>query len=72
VAGSGTFIGADPLLGTLGFNGGPTRTQALLPGSPAILTGTNPLGLATDQRGTGFPRASSTGGVDIGAYELSQ
>ena len=68
VAGSGTFIGADPLLGPLGFNGGPTRTQALLAGSPAINTGSNPLGLMTDQRGPGFPRVVG-GAPDIGAYE---
>ena len=68
VAGPGTFIGADPLLGPLGSNGGPTRTQALLAGSPAINTGSNPLGLATDQRGPGFPRVLG-GAPDIGAYE---
>jgi hypothetical protein len=59
---------ARPLLDALGFNGGPTRTQALLPGGPAINTGSNPLGLATDQRGAGFPRVSG-GAADIGAYE---
>ena len=57
-----------PMLGALGFNGGPTRTQALLPGSPAINTGSNPFGLTTDQRGTGFPRVNG-GAADIGAYE---
>src|SRR5207249_4033334 len=68
VSGPGNFVGADPVLGALGFNGGTTRTHALLPGSPAINTGSNPLGLATDQRGPGFPRVS--GGVaDMGAYE---
>jgi hypothetical protein len=52
----------------LTFKGGTTRTHALLPGSPAINTGSNPFGLVTDQRGTGFPRVS--GGVaDMGAYE---
>lgn len=70
--GTFNFIGANPLLGPLGSNGGLTHTQPLLVGSPAIATGSNPLGLATDQRGTGFPRASSTGAVDMGAYELSQ
>ena len=49
-------------------NGAPTRTQALLPGSQAINTGSNPLGLATDQQGTGFPRV--LGGIaDMDAYE---
>jgi hypothetical protein len=68
ISGPGNLIGTDPVVGPLLFNGGPTRTHALLPGSPAINTGSNPLGLATDQRGTGFPRVS--GGVaDMGAYE---
>jgi len=43
----------------------------LLPGSPAINTGSNPQGLATDQRGFGFPRVSG-GAPDMGAYEASQ
>jgi hypothetical protein len=52
----------------LTFNGETTRTHALLPGSPAFNTESNPLGLATDQRGIGFQRVS--GGVaDTGAYE---
>jgi CSLREA domain-containing protein len=59
-------------------NGGPTRTIALLPGSPAIDKGlTGPL--TTDQRGTGFPRtvdnssvanAAGGDGADIGAVEF--
>src|SRR5205814_10189551 len=56
---------ADPLLDPNGLqnNGGPTRTLALQPGSPAqdasfaILTN-----LSTDQRGTGFPRTLGTRG----------
>jgi hypothetical protein len=63
----------DPLLGPLGNNGGPTQTQALLKGSPAIDAG-NPNGcidfaviaVTTDQRG--FPRPVN-GRCDIGAYE---
>jgi len=70
ISGPGTFIGTDPLVGPLGFNGGPTRTHALLTGSPAINTGSNPLGLTTDQRGAGFPR-SARGAPDIGAFEVS-
>lgn len=62
----------DPLLGPLGDNGGPTRTLALLTGSPAIDAG-NPAapgsgGMAcagTDQRGV--PRSD----CDMGAYELA-
>ena len=57
-----------PGLGPLNANGGPTRTHALLPGSPALNTGSNPLGLTTDQRGAGFPRVNG-GQADMGAYE---
>jgi CSLREA domain-containing protein len=58
----------NPLLGPLQLNGGPTRTRALLPGSPAIDHGFNPTGLTADQRGTGFARLSGAA-VDIGAFE---
>ena len=62
---------ADPLLGPLADNGGPTLTHALLPGSPAINAG-DP-GAASlpefDQRGPGFPRVAA-GRIDIGAFEL--
>jgi CSLREA domain-containing protein len=61
-------------------NGGPTRTVALLVGSPAIDKGTRaglPGSLTTDQRGTGFPRifdnpnvANAADGSDIGAFEV--
>lgn len=37
--GLGDQISADPMLGPLQNNGGPTFTHALLPGSPAIDTG---------------------------------
>ena len=33
------ITGEDPLLGVLRFNGGPAKTQLLLPGSPAIDSG---------------------------------
>jgi hypothetical protein len=58
----------DPLLQPLADNGGPTRTHALLQGSPAIDAGNNFAGLATDQRGTGFPRVVGAA-ADIGAFE---
>jgi hypothetical protein len=61
-------IAADPLLGPLQDNGGPTRTLALLPGSPAIDAGSNPLDLEFDQRGDGFPRVVGIA-ADIGAIE---
>jgi hypothetical protein len=66
LTGSGNVLGADPLLAPLAFNGGPSRTHALLPTSPAIDAGSNPLGLTEDQRG--FPRVVN-GTPDMGAYE---
>ncbi|MEX0726234.1 MAG: right-handed parallel beta-helix repeat-containing protein, partial [Planctomycetaceae bacterium] len=71
-----TSDGTDPtalagILNTsLAFNGGPTRTHALVVGSPAINAGdnTHAFGLTSDQRGTPFVRAFGT--VDIGAYEM--
>ena len=65
----GTGKQIDPNLGPLQNNGGPTRTQALLPISPAINAGTNTQSLTADQRGGSFVR-SYGGGTDIGAYEL--
>src|SRR5205807_9336133 len=51
---------ANPGLGPLASNGGPTQTHALLFGSPAIEAGDNTfsdaVSLTTDQRGTGFIR----------------
>ncbi|MEP6482977.1 MAG: choice-of-anchor Q domain-containing protein, partial [Rudaea sp.] len=38
---------ADPMLAPLGMHGGPTRTHALLTGSPAIDAGKNPQAFAT-------------------------
>jgi CSLREA domain-containing protein len=70
---TGNLTGADPNLGPLQNNGGPTLTHALLAGSPAIDAG-NPIGcidnsgaiLTTDQRG--FAR---NGRCDIGAHEYN-
>ncbi|HET7064061.1 MAG TPA: kelch repeat-containing protein [Rudaea sp.] len=61
-------INADPLLLPLADNGGPTQTHALMPGSPAIDAGSNPAGLATDQRGAPFARVVGAA-PDIGAFE---
>ncbi len=64
---------ANPLLGPLANNGGPTFTHALLTGSPAIDKGSS-FGSTTDQRGLmrpfddpNIPNADD--GSDIGAYE---
>ncbi len=62
-------FGTDLKLAALASNGGPAQTHRLLPGSPAIDTGSNPASLAFDQRGAGFAR-NVNGGVDIGAYEV--
>ncbi len=63
---------ADPQLGPLADNGGPTKTMALLAGSPAIDAGSNAAAsaLTTDQRGTDFNRIENST-VDIGAFELA-
>jgi hypothetical protein len=66
------LTGTEPALGPLGANGGPTSTQALLAGSPAIdHGGTTALGCpALDQRGDPRPDETADGGAcDIGAYE---
>jgi CSLREA domain-containing protein len=63
----------DPQLGSLQFNGGPTQTHAIFPGSPALDMG-NPAGctddlgapITTDQRGVHRPHGPV---CDIGAFE---
>lgn len=75
VTASGGLLGANPLLGTLASNGGPTQTHALQAGSTAIGAGSAAAAeaagftMTTDQRGTGYARSSGVG-VDIGAYEV--
>ena len=68
LSGSNNITSIDPSLGPLAYNGGPTKTHALLPGSPAIDAG-GPTALITDQRGTGFDRVVG-GTADIGAFEV--
>ena len=66
-------VHADPMLGPLGPNGGPTDTFPLLLGSPAIDAGSC-AGIQEDQRG--FPRPvdrrepNASDGCDFGSYEL--
>ena len=63
-----------PGLGPLQYNGGPTKTHAVLPGSPAVSAGSSALAmffgqpLEYDQRGPGFVRIFG-GAVDVGAFE---
>src|SRR5581483_12014080 len=78
---NGSFTQAYPNLGPLQNNGGPTQTQALLAGSPAIDAGnpggcTDNLGaiLTTDQRGYLRPvdgDGNSSSICDDGAFEYS-
>jgi CSLREA domain-containing protein len=56
----------DPKIGPLADNGGPTRTRALLAGSPAIDAASDTDCPATDQRGVARPRGA---GCDMGSYE---
>ena len=61
----------NPRLGPLADNGGPTRTLALLSGSPALNAGANSAQSVTglfDQRGQGLARVVD-GAIDIGAFE---
>ena len=59
---------ADPRLGPLADNGGPTSTHALLDGSSALDAGTSTDAPVTDQRGISRPQGIA---FDIGAYERS-
>jgi hypothetical protein len=70
------LLGADPQLGPLQSNGGPTPTMALPSTSPAVDKGAK-FGLSTDQRGVlrpidfpSIPNAGGGDGSDIGAFEL--
>jgi CSLREA domain-containing protein len=56
----------DPKLGPLANNGGPTRTHALLLGSPAIDAASTPDCPTIDQRGVLRPQGAA---CDIGSYE---
>ena len=59
---------AEPLLGPLQDNGGPTDTQALGAGSPALDAGDNSVCPTTDQRGVPRPQGAA---CDIGAFEAA-
>ncbi|MCH7606475.1 MAG: permease [Chloroflexi bacterium] len=73
VAALGDLVGTplrpiDAKLAPLSNNGGSTKTRALLPGSPAIDSGTRGLTSGSDQRGFARPWGKAH---DIGAYELT-
>jgi hypothetical protein len=72
------ITGADPQLGPLASNGGPTQTMAIPSTSPAFEKG-SAFGLTSDQRGVlrpidfpSIPNSTAPGadGSDIGAFEL--
>lgn len=77
----GNRVGVDARLAPLANNGGPTRTHALLLGSPAIDAGDSSLAIGPDgmpllydQRGPGYARiiegnGSGAADVDAGAFE---
>jgi hypothetical protein len=65
---AGDHVNTDPVLGPLRNNGGPTPTQALSAGSPAIDAGDTARCASTDQRGVARPQGPA---CDIGAFELA-
>ena len=69
LSGPSDLNGANPLLGPLANNGGPTQTMALQPNSPAIDRVPTTLcpPPSTDQRGVTRPQGPA---CDSGAYEL--
>ena len=75
--GTGSLSNADPKLGPLADNGGPTLTMALQSGSAAIDAGSNAIAAAppvnnVDQRGITRPIDGNSDSIavsDIGAYE---
>jgi hypothetical protein len=73
VTGSNNIDSTTPGVDVLADNGGPTKTMALLTGSPAIDAGPSPVatfaGNGFDQRGTPWLRVYGAQ-VDIGAFEL--
>jgi len=62
---SGDASNVDPKLVPIADNGGPTQTQALIGGSPALGDPATSSCPSTDQRGTSRP----SGKCDIGAFE---
>lgn len=62
-------LNADPLLGPLANNGGPTKTHLPQEGSPVLDVGVDSNGQATDQRGAGFARTSNRK-ADLGSVEV--
>lgn len=67
LGGTGDLNSTNPMIGPLANNGGPTKTHALLLGSPAIdLVPLSSCTVATDQRGVARPQGAA---CDSGSYE---
>jgi len=69
----GDQVVPDAFLGPLANNGGPTRTHAILPGSPAIDAGDNDGAPNQDQRGVHRPHdgdGDAQAVTDVGAFEF--
>lgn len=67
-SGSGSMSSTNPMLGSLGNNGGATQTHALQAGSPAIHAANVLICPASDQRGV---YRLLDGKCDVGAYEAA-
>ncbi|MEZ6071163.1 MAG: choice-of-anchor Q domain-containing protein [Pirellulales bacterium] len=67
-AGTGNLLDVDAKLAPLADNGGPTKTHALSPDSPAIDAG-GITAFVYDQRGAPHYRVRGNG-IDLGAYEF--
>ena len=65
-AGASDLLGADPQLGSLADNGGPTLTYLPAAVSPAVDSGSASACLAVDQRGAARPRGAA---CDRGSVE---
>ena len=61
-------IQADPIMGLLADNGGPTKTHALFSPSPALEAGDPEIIEETDQRSVDRPQGANS---DIGSYEAA-
>lgn len=66
---AGDKTGVNPKLGPLANNGGPTKTDALLPGSPAINAANDATCPPRDQRGVKRPQGPR---CDIGSFEVEK
>jgi hypothetical protein len=64
---TGDQTNANPQLGALATNGGPTQTMALTAGTPAVDSADPKCDVTTDQRGVSRPQGPR---CDIGAFEL--